>query len=106
MKKMKVGELRNELKSFTQEELIELVVSLYKQHAEVKTTLNGYFIEEFEGDVMNQLRRDIVSLGERASYGSNNLPLLKERGCHRQTGRIFQGTSLHGRRTDFLFDLF
>lgn len=78
MKKMKVGELRNELRSFSQEELIELVVSLYKQHAEVKTTLNRYFIEEFEGDVMNQLRRDIVSLGERASYGSNNLTLLKK----------------------------
>ena len=77
MKKMKVGELRNELKSFTQDELIELVVSLYKQHAEVKTTLNRYFIEEFEGDVMNQLKRDIVSLGERASYGSINLTLLK-----------------------------
>ncbi|WP_215143980.1 hypothetical protein [Exiguobacterium qingdaonense] len=77
MKKMKVGELRKELKSFTQEELIELVVSLYKQHAEVKTTLNRYFIEEFEGDVMNELIRDIIRLSESASRGSNNLTLLK-----------------------------
>ncbi|TCI77689.1 hypothetical protein EVJ20_06935 [Exiguobacterium sp. SH0S1] len=63
MKKMKVGELRNELKQFDQNELIELVVGLYKQHAEVKTALNRYFTEGFEKEEAVRLTEAIQKIG-------------------------------------------
>ncbi|WP_214711650.1 MULTISPECIES: hypothetical protein [unclassified Exiguobacterium] len=62
MKKMKVGELRAELKQFDQNELIELIVGLYKQHAEVKTTLNRYFMEGFEQEEVERLIESIKKL--------------------------------------------
>ncbi|KGI86113.1 hypothetical protein JY98_07640 [Exiguobacterium mexicanum] len=79
MKKMKVGELRAELKQFDQNELIELIVGLYKQHAEVKTTLNRYFSEGFEAEEMLRLIKEIVRLGDK---GTNrflmNFNMLRE----------------------------
>lgn len=78
MKKMKVGELRTELKQFDQNELIELIVGLYKQHADVKVTLNRYFMEGFEGEEMVRLCKKIVKLTEgKASYFAN-FNLLRE----------------------------
>ncbi|TCI27233.1 MULTISPECIES: hypothetical protein [unclassified Exiguobacterium] len=64
MKKLKVGELRAELKRFTQDELIELVVGLYKQHNDVKTTLNRYFNEGFEQEEVHRLVDAIQKLAE------------------------------------------
>lgn len=62
MKKMKVGELRAEFKQFDQNELIELIVSMYKQHADVKTTLNRYFMEGFEQEEVERLIESIKKL--------------------------------------------
>ncbi len=62
MKKMKVGELRTELKQFDQNELIELIVGLYKQHADVKVTLNRYFMEGFEDKEVDRLIGELMKL--------------------------------------------
>lgn len=78
MKKMKVGELRAELKQFDQNELIELIVSLYKQHADVKTTLNRYFSEGFEAEEMLRLIKKISQLGDKRATYFVNFNTLRE----------------------------
>ncbi|MCC5891272.1 hypothetical protein [Exiguobacterium sp.] len=78
MKKMKVGELRNELKQFDQKELIELIVGLYKQHADVKTTLNRYFMEGFEAEEAMRLIKKIVQLGENQTSYFVNFNILRQ----------------------------